>query len=253
MLRGLEVVDGTADWEERSLLSPCPAVLLDINLPGRDGYAVAASLASVCPAARIVLTSSDVEGVPTSVLAECGAIGFVPKTELAGRSSAARQRKRLTWRRGHAGTGACRGGRGPAHRPRRHRPRPLGPWVRGGGYRRGRAGVGQQGATYRPDVVVTDMQCHRTAPMTGSARRGGRRRTAVGSGFAPLAVPRGSIRLRSGGRGRDQAAAVNGRLTPARNRCNLNLHARPLARSECHVSSPTPRPRRRQSADPTTA
>jgi two-component system response regulator DesR len=85
-LRGLEVVDGTTDGEEAlaAVAHACPdGVLLDINLPGRDGYAVAASLASLCPAARIVLTSSDVDGVPTSVLAECGATAFVPKTELA--------------------------------------------------------------------------------------------------------------------------------------------------------------------------
>jgi two-component system chemotaxis response regulator CheB len=86
MLRGFEVVEVAADGEEAlaAIDRACPdGVLLDINLPGRDGYVMAASLASVCPAARIVLSSSDVDGVPTSVLAECGAIAFVPKTELA--------------------------------------------------------------------------------------------------------------------------------------------------------------------------
>lgn len=57
--------------------------MLNVNLPGRDGYAVAALLASLCPTARVVLTSSDVEGIPTVVLRECGAAAFVPKTELA--------------------------------------------------------------------------------------------------------------------------------------------------------------------------
>jgi hypothetical protein len=66
----------------RSLLSSAPAQM-DVNLPGRDGYAVAVSLASVCSAARIVLTSSDLDDVPTAVLDECGATAFVPKTELA--------------------------------------------------------------------------------------------------------------------------------------------------------------------------
>jgi DNA-binding NarL/FixJ family response regulator len=85
-LGGLEVVDLAADGEEAlgAVAGTSPdGVLLDINLPGRDGYAVAAAIASVCPAAKIVLTSSDVEAVPNSVLAECGATAFVPKTELA--------------------------------------------------------------------------------------------------------------------------------------------------------------------------
>jgi two-component system response regulator DesR len=86
MLRGFEVVNAVADGEEAlaAVIRACPdGVLLDVNLPGRDGYAVAASLAAVCPAARIVLTSSDVDGVSTAVLDDCGATAFVPKTELA--------------------------------------------------------------------------------------------------------------------------------------------------------------------------
>ena len=39
-------------------------ILLDINLPGRDGYDVAASIASTCPTVTIVLTSSDTETCP---------------------------------------------------------------------------------------------------------------------------------------------------------------------------------------------
>src|SRR5215211_9277300 len=86
MLRGLEVVDAAADGEDAlaAAVRGCPdGVLLDVNLPGRDGYAVAASLAAVCPAARIVLTSSDVDRVPTAVLRQCGASAFVPQTDLA--------------------------------------------------------------------------------------------------------------------------------------------------------------------------
>jgi DNA-binding NarL/FixJ family response regulator len=85
-LRGLEVVAVAADGDDAlaAVVRACPdGVLLDVNLPGRDGYAVAASLASVCSAARIVLTSSDLDDVPTAVLDECGATAFVPKTELA--------------------------------------------------------------------------------------------------------------------------------------------------------------------------
>ena len=85
-LRGLEVVAAAADGDDAiaAVVRACPdGVLLDINLPGRDGYAIASSLAMLCPAARIVLTSSDVEGVSAAVLDECGATAFVPKVDLA--------------------------------------------------------------------------------------------------------------------------------------------------------------------------
>jgi CheY-like chemotaxis protein len=83
--RGFESSTMAADGEEAlaAVSDAChDGILLDINLPGRDGFAVATSLASVCPAARIVLTSSDVDDVPEEVLAACGAIAFVPKTRL---------------------------------------------------------------------------------------------------------------------------------------------------------------------------
>jgi len=83
--RGFEldaVADGVAALAAVS--GYCPdGVLLDIHLPGRDGFAVAASIASVCPAAAIVLTSSDIDAVPSAELRNCGAAAFVPKMELA--------------------------------------------------------------------------------------------------------------------------------------------------------------------------
>jgi CheY-like chemotaxis protein len=57
-------------------------VLLDINLPGADGLAVAESLTSRYPGLRIVLTSSDVDDVPAEQLDACGARAFIPKTQL---------------------------------------------------------------------------------------------------------------------------------------------------------------------------
>jgi CheY-like chemotaxis protein len=57
-------------------------VLLDVNLPGPDGLAVAASLTRRYPGLRIVLTSSELDDVPARVLAATGAVAFVPKTEL---------------------------------------------------------------------------------------------------------------------------------------------------------------------------
>jgi len=86
MLRGLEIVDAARDGKDAlaAVVRACPdGVLLDINLPGGDGYSVAVSLAVICPAARIVLTSSDVDQVPAAVLRECGATAFIPKTDLA--------------------------------------------------------------------------------------------------------------------------------------------------------------------------
>jgi CheY-like chemotaxis protein len=83
---GFELVDTAADGKQAiaAAARSCPdGALLDINLPGTDGYAVATSLAAACPATRIVLTSSDVDDVPAAVLRECGATAFVPKTELA--------------------------------------------------------------------------------------------------------------------------------------------------------------------------
>jgi DNA-binding NarL/FixJ family response regulator len=85
-LRGLEVIASAANGQEAlaAAIRGCPdGVLLDVNLPGPDGYAVAASLAAVCPTAKIVLTSSDVDNVPTAILRQCGASAFVPKTDLA--------------------------------------------------------------------------------------------------------------------------------------------------------------------------
>jgi len=86
-MRGLCPVAAAADGEEaHAAVSAhgCPdGVLLDVNLPGPDGFTVAASLALVCPGSRIVLTSADVDDVPRSALTDCGAVAFVPKTELA--------------------------------------------------------------------------------------------------------------------------------------------------------------------------
>jgi CheY-like chemotaxis protein len=84
--RGFELLESVPDGEAAlaAVAGDCPdGILLDINLPGRDGFAVATSIASTCPAATIVLTSSDTEDVPSAVLRTCGAAAFVPKIELA--------------------------------------------------------------------------------------------------------------------------------------------------------------------------
>jgi CheY-like chemotaxis protein len=85
-LRGFEVLDEAADGEQAlaAVAGSCPdGILLDVNLPGQDGFAVAASLAAVCAGARIVLTSADIDQVPAEVMKTCAAIAFVAKQELA--------------------------------------------------------------------------------------------------------------------------------------------------------------------------
>ena len=85
--RGFDVLTTAADGNQAldAAAELCPdGILLDINLPGRDGFAVAASLAAVCPRARIVLTSANVAHVPAERLRECTAIAFVPKEALVG-------------------------------------------------------------------------------------------------------------------------------------------------------------------------
>jgi CheY-like chemotaxis protein len=83
---GLELFDVAGDGPQAlaAVAGGCPdGILLDVNLPGPDGFAVAASLAAACPAARIVLTSSDADCAPPQVMATSVAVAFVPKQELA--------------------------------------------------------------------------------------------------------------------------------------------------------------------------
>jgi two-component system nitrate/nitrite response regulator NarL len=85
-LRGLEPFNLVAGGDEALAESDgaCPdGVLLDINLPGRDGFEVAAELSRRCPTVAIVLMSSDLDEVESQRLERCGASAFVAKTELA--------------------------------------------------------------------------------------------------------------------------------------------------------------------------
>jgi CheY-like chemotaxis protein len=83
---GFGVFAMVADGEQALLAvaGRCPdGILLDISLPGPDGFAVSVSLAVACPAARIVLTSADAGRVPPQVLESSPAVAFVAKQELA--------------------------------------------------------------------------------------------------------------------------------------------------------------------------
>ena len=84
--RGFERVEDAVDGEQAlaAVAGECPdGILLDINLPGPDGFMVAASLAAFCPGVRIVLTSADAGQVSAEVLKACAATAFVPKQQLA--------------------------------------------------------------------------------------------------------------------------------------------------------------------------
>jgi len=84
--RGFEVLEEAADGEQAlaAVARGCPdGILLDVNLPGPDGFEVAALLAAACAEARIVLTSADLDQVPVEVMRACPAIAFVAKQELA--------------------------------------------------------------------------------------------------------------------------------------------------------------------------
>ena len=83
-----EAADGESALAEAARLRP-EVVLLDIQLPGPDGFAVAARLAAEPDAPAVVLISSrDVAGYRRR-LAGSPARGFIPKTELSGARLAA--------------------------------------------------------------------------------------------------------------------------------------------------------------------
>jgi DNA-binding NarL/FixJ family response regulator len=84
--RGFEVLGKAADAGQAldaAVRERPDGILLDVNLPGRDGFATAAALADACPSARIVVTSADVQHMTPETLQGCSADAFVPKEDLA--------------------------------------------------------------------------------------------------------------------------------------------------------------------------
>lgn len=85
-LEGYEVVgdvpDGEAALAEAPALRP-DVVLLDVNLPGIDGFEAAARLLELRPAPAVVLVSSRDASEYGSLVRASGARGFIAKADLS--------------------------------------------------------------------------------------------------------------------------------------------------------------------------
>jgi DNA-binding NarL/FixJ family response regulator len=82
-----EALDGESALEAVRELRP-EIVLLDVQLPGIDGFEVAARLTNGGGGPAVVLTSSRDAGDVEPYAAASGARGFVPKSELSGEALA---------------------------------------------------------------------------------------------------------------------------------------------------------------------
>jgi two-component system nitrate/nitrite response regulator NarL len=77
-----EAADGAQALAAAGRAAP-DAALVDVQLPDTDGVSLARRLARSDRDLRIVLTSTDPTLVPPSALAQCGAVAFVPKGDIA--------------------------------------------------------------------------------------------------------------------------------------------------------------------------
>ena len=78
-----EAADGESAVEQARRLRP-EVVLLDIQLPGMDGFAVAESLAAEPSAPAVVFVSSRGQGAYRKRLESTPARGFITKSEFSG-------------------------------------------------------------------------------------------------------------------------------------------------------------------------
>jgi DNA-binding NarL/FixJ family response regulator len=82
-----EAADGEEALAAAAAVSP-DAVLLDVQLPDRDGFAIAEELASVDGPAIVLISSRDAGDYGRRIEAS-GAIGFIPKSKLSADTFAA--------------------------------------------------------------------------------------------------------------------------------------------------------------------
>ncbi len=91
-LQGFDVVadveDGETALDAATRLRP-DVVLLDVQLPGMDGFEVAERLAAIEQAPRVVLVSSRRRAAYEARLPDAPVAGFVAKDELSGAALAA--------------------------------------------------------------------------------------------------------------------------------------------------------------------
>jgi DNA-binding NarL/FixJ family response regulator len=78
-----EAVDGPTALEQARLLRP-DVLLLDIQLPGVDGFAVAEELATAQPRLQVVLVSSHDAEAYGERLTSAPVAGFLAKSHLSG-------------------------------------------------------------------------------------------------------------------------------------------------------------------------
>jgi DNA-binding NarL/FixJ family response regulator len=83
-----EAVDGEAGLRAAAELDP-DFVLLDVQMPGIDGFEVATRLTAAGGGPHVVLTSSQDGADFARLIARSGARGFIPKAELSGERLAA--------------------------------------------------------------------------------------------------------------------------------------------------------------------
>lgn len=89
---GFEVVGEAGDGDEALAASVAlrpDLVLLDVHLPGDDGFTVAARLAALSGAPKVVLISSRPASDMGAPLLSTTAVGFIPKSELSAATIAA--------------------------------------------------------------------------------------------------------------------------------------------------------------------
>lgn len=83
-----EAADGEAGLRAVAALKP-DVVLLDVHLPGIDGFEVATRISARSNGSAVILTSSRDASDFGPLVSGSGARGFVPKSELSGAALAA--------------------------------------------------------------------------------------------------------------------------------------------------------------------
>lgn len=78
-----EAADGESAIEKTAALAP-ELVLLDVQLPGLNGFEVASRVTGAAGAPAVILVSSRDGGDFGPMITACGARGFVAKAELSG-------------------------------------------------------------------------------------------------------------------------------------------------------------------------